>query len=200
MTAFSGQNWEITHAAHLAAREQFYPKLWPNALRIQFIDVTGAVEDLKYGIDCIAAVYVKGFRAPLKFFIQERFREPYFRKFRDATVTEWNTVTDLPSELHKIAAQIFVYGYYDPAKNLILGALAINVPQMIREIGEGRLPYTRDQRSSKDQDFIGVKWDDLHDAKAIMLSTLKLSRVVETLPDTAEPSRWTPEEREMWGL
>jgi hypothetical protein len=138
--------------------------------------------------------------APWEFFIQERFREPYYRKFRDATVTEWNTVTDLPSELHKIAAQIFVYGYYDPAKNLILGALAINVPQMIREIGEGRLPYTRDQRSSKDQDFIGVKWDDLHDAKAIMLSTLKLSRVVETLPDTAEPSRWTPEEREMWGL
>lgn len=185
----------------MAAREQFYPKLWPNALRIQFVDVTGAAEDLKYGIDCIAAVTVKGFRAPLKFFIQERFREPCFRRFRDATVTEWNTVTDLPSELHKIAAQIFVYGYYHPGQNRILGAIAINVPQMIREIGEGRLPYTRDQRSSRDQDFIAIKWDHLHDAQAIMHSTLQLSRQLEALPDiVAVPQRFTRAEREHWGL
>lgn len=201
MTAFSGANWDKTHAAHLAARDQFYPKLWPNALQLQFLDVTGAVHDLKYAIDCIVAVTVEGFRAPLKFFIQERFRDPYATKFRDATVTEWNTVTNLPSELHKIAAQIFVYGYYDLASNRILGAMAINVPQMIREIGEGRLPWTRDQRSSKDQDFIAVKWDDLESVNAIMHSTLKLSKSFEVLPEVIRAdSRCTGEQLRMWGF
>ena len=200
MTQFSRDNWDDTHAAHMAAREQFYPKLWPNALRLQFVDVTGAVEDLKYGIDCIVAVTVAGFRAPLKFFIQERFRKPGYQSFKDATITEWNTVTGLPSELHKIAAQIFVYGYYDRPTNRILGALAINVPQMIREIGEGRLQYERDERSSKDQDFIAVKWEDLYDAQAIMHSTINLSKSVETLPEIVSKSRYTQEECDYWGL
>ena len=198
MTAFSQDHWEETKAAHLAAREQFYPGLWPNAERIQFVDTTEAVAYLKYGIDCIEAVTAKGFRAPLKFFIQERWRTPSARKYKDATVTEWNTVTDLPSELHKIAAQIFVYGYYDPFKNRILGALAINVPQMIRELGEGRLPYTHENRPTKDQPFIGIKWNDLGDVGAIMHSTLNLSKSVESLPEIT--SRFTPEEHQHWGF
>jgi len=143
-------------------------------------------------------VTAKGFRAPLKFFIQERFRKPRYQSFEDATITEWNTVTGLPSELHKIAAQIFVYGYYDLPTNRILGALAINVPQMIREIGEGRLQYKRDERSSKDQNFIAVTWKDLGDVGAIMHSTLNLSKTVESLPEIA--SRFTAEEHQYWGF
>ena len=74
-TSFSTANWDLTKRAHLAAQTQVYPQVWPSATSLEFVDKTKSVMDLEYAIDCIAAVGVKGLRAPLKFFIQERFRE-----------------------------------------------------------------------------------------------------------------------------
>jgi hypothetical protein len=192
MTAFSQSNWDKTHAAHLAAREQFYPKLWPNAVKIEYLDTTGATADLKYGIDVIVAVTSPDtkLRGPIKFFIQERFREPYYRKFGDATITEWNTVTNLPSELHKIAAHIFVYGYYDPARNLITEAVAIDVPRILHEIAKANLKYSRSPRVTNDQTFIGIDFKELRRVNAIMHSTLHLSTNLETLPDLVDDPHW----------
>lgn len=188
MTAFSQSNWDKTHAAHLAAREQFYPQLWPNAVKIEYLDTTGAIEDLQYGIDAIVAVTSPDtkLRGPIKFFIQERFREPYYRRFNDATITEWNTKTDVPSELHKIAAHIFVYGYYDMARNLITEAVAIDVPRVLHEIARANLKYVRSPRITNDQTFIGISFKDLQRVNAIMHSTLHLSANFETLPDLAD--------------
>jgi len=54
---------------------------------------------------------------PLKFLIQERFRKPSYSRFRDITITEWNLLTEKPSELYKIASGLFVYGVVKVNKN-----------------------------------------------------------------------------------
>ena len=197
MTAFSQINMDRTNRAHLAAVEQFYPKLWPNAKRIEFIDKTGTVDDLSFGIDCIALVTVQGLRAPLKFGIQERFRNPCYMKWEDTTVTEWNKKTNLPSELYKMIAQLFIYGYYDERNNRIVDAMAINVAQMYQGIAAGTLPYTRQARGDNEQDFIGLRWQDLQDSEAIMHSTIDLSRKFETLTDLPGKAEAAPTEKTM---
>jgi hypothetical protein len=109
-------------------------------------------------------------------------------KWRDATVTEWNNTTNLPSELYKMIAQLFVYGYYDERNNRIVDAMAINVAQMYQGIAAGTLPYTRQARGDKEQDFIGLRWQDLQDSEAIMHSTIDLSKKFETLTDLPKKS------------
>lgn len=170
--------------AHLAAQTQVYPQVWPNATKLQFIDKTKSVLDLEYAIDCIVAVSVDGLRAPLKFFIQERFREvDYSRKFSDATVTEWNLINDLPSELHKIAAHYLVYGYYDRHLHEVVDCVVVNVAQMLTGIADGVIRYTRKPRKSKDQTFIAIEFDELQRINALELTSAKHSKAVETLTD-----------------
>lgn len=192
MTAFSPDNLDFTKSAHLAAQEQIYPKLFPNASKLQFIDTVGATEDLKYGIDCIVAVTVDGFRAPLKFFMQERWRAPKYIKRGDITVTEWNTQTDLPSELYKIAAHIFLYGYYERSTNRIVEAIAVNVPKMLLGLSDGEIKYSTEERLSKDQDFIGINWEELIRNHSIMLSTIhdSIKHEVMTQYETQRGEKW----------
>jgi hypothetical protein len=187
MTAFSKGNFDFTQRAHLAAREQVYPLLWPKSTRLQFVDTTKAVKDLEYAVDCIAAVTVEGFRAPLKFFIQERWRKANYRNtYTDVTVTEWNTATHLPSELHKIAAHYLVYGFYDPNRDKIVDAFVVNVAQMLKGIADGRIAWTREQRPTFDQDFIAVELDELERNAALTLDGLHHSKTVETMTDYTE--------------
>jgi hypothetical protein len=196
-TSFSQANFDLTKAAHLAAQTQVYPRLWPNS-KLQFLDRTKSVMDLEYAIDCIVAVSVDGFRYPLKFFIQERFREvDYSRQYTDVTVTERNLISDLPSELHKIAAHYLVYGYYDKHRDEIVDAVVVNVAQMLNGIAGGVIRYIRKPRSSKDQTFIAIEFDELERNNALTLASLKHSKTVETMTDTG---RWTPEERKYWGV
>ncbi len=200
-TSFSQANWDLTQAAHLAAQTQVYPRLWPNATKLQFVDKTKSVMDLEYAIDCIVAVSVDGFRYPLKFFIQERFREVnYSLDYTDVTVTERNIISDLPSELHKIAAHYLVYGYYDKRSGEIVDAVVVNVAQMLTGIAGGVIRYTRESRSSKDQYFIAIEFDELERNNALTLASLKHSQNVETMTDYATTRRFSPEECAMWGL
>jgi hypothetical protein len=197
-TSFSQANWDLTKAAHLAAQTQVYPRLWPNATKLQFVDKTKSVMDLEYAIDCIAAVSVEGLKRPLKFFIQERFREvDYSRHYSDVTVTEMNVINDLPSELHKIAAHYLVYGYYDKNTDEIVDAVVVNVAQMLTGIAEGVIRYIRKPRKSKDQTFIAIEFDELERNNALTITSLKHSQTVEAMTDF---SRWTPEEHKIWGL
>lgn len=201
-TAFSQSNWDLTQKAHLAAQQQVYPRLWPNATKLQFWDKTKSVMDLDYAIDCIAAVSVEGLHYPLKFFIQERFREvDYSREYTDVTVTERNIINDLPSELHKIAAHYLVYGYYDKRRDEVVDAVVVNVPQMLTAIAGGVMRYTRNSRSSKDQTFIAIEFDELERNNALTLAPLKHSKTVEVMTDYAtQAGRFTPEECAYWGL
>lgn len=198
MTAFSGQNMSFTKKAHIAAQTQFYPQMWPGC-RLNFIDTTQAVQDLEYAIDVIAEVSLPDpdARGPIKFYIQERWRRPANKKYRDITITEWNLQTNQPSELHKLAAQLFVYGYYDDTTNRITDAVAVDVCRMQHANARGQLKYQRQKRAGRDQSFIGVDMDHLADISAVIHN---LNTKVETLTDLAQQRRWSKAASEMWGV
>jgi hypothetical protein len=200
VTAFSGENFSFTQRAHLAAQKQFYPGLWPGA-DVTFIDTTKAEADLVYAVDCIAEVSLPDAeaRGPVKFYIQERWRRPDFKTYRDLTITEWNLRTNQPSELHKLGAQLFVYGIYDQPMDEIVSALAIDIVRMQIANVRGELKYTRQKRRGGEQSFIGIEWDHLADIDAVLhsLNAIEASKTAETMTDK---SRWTPEERKYWGV
>src|SRR6266571_6103264 len=125
-TTFSAERMAFTKAAHLAAQTQFYQDMFPGAV-VGFEDTVGTVRDLNYAIDCQLVVGVPAFRAPLRMSVQERWRDPKEMHWGDITITEWNLASDTPSELHKLAAQLFVYGFYDLAKDTVIAAIAVDV-------------------------------------------------------------------------
>lgn len=164
-TAFSEARMDFTKRAHLAAQEQFYARMFPHR-PLAFEDTVKTIRDLEYAIDCYAAVTVNDLHAPLRFAVQERWREPEHMHYGDVTITEWNTASGQPSELHKFGAHLFVYGFYDQATDRILLAVALNVAIVLRSLANGTLPYTR--RSRLDQTFLALRIGDLRAAGAVM--------------------------------
>lgn len=163
-TIFSQKRWEFTKNAHLAAREQFYAQMYQHG--VEFEDTTKTAQDLDYAIDCQLAVTVPDLRAPIRVSVQERFREPQEMHWGDITVTEWNLATGQPSELHKLGAQMFVYGFYDKTANHICLAVAIDVGFMQWALSHGELEWTRGNRV--DQSFLGFSFRALHDLGAVL--------------------------------
>jgi hypothetical protein len=152
--------------AHSAARINLYPMLFTSSI-LTFEDVTsmGTEREREFdgnqAIDKIIRVKAIGFRESLTFYIQERFRRPYYRKFQDITITEWNHVTNQQGELYKIRADYLVYGYYDERTNRLLQAVAVNMPELKRRllsnvVSSGTL---RNPRSS--QSAVTVKFTEL---------------------------------------
>jgi len=158
-TVFSSARYEDSQRAHLAAQTQFYPKLFPG-LHLTFEPTGQTIADLDYAIDCKLAVTVPGFRAPICLAIQERWRPDLdAMRYGDVTVTEWNIASDLPSELHKLGAHWFVYGFYDKDDNQIVSGVVVSVPRMLSGLANGLLPYERRPRG--DQHFLAFKVEDL---------------------------------------
>jgi hypothetical protein len=166
-TAFDPERMDFTKRAHLAAQAQLYPKMFPER-RVEFVDTVATVQDLDYAIDCRLAVTVPDFRAPLYFAVQERWREPEWEHHGDVTVTEWNLSSDQPSELHKLGAHVFVYGFYDDAADRVRLAVAVDVAIMLRELACGRLPFERRRRRGGDQSFLCLRCRDLYSVGAVI--------------------------------
>lgn len=164
-TVFSASRMEFTKRAHLAAQTQFYPGMFADH-PIEFEDTVGTVRDLEYAIDCQLAVTVDGFKGPLRFSVQERWRKPEFRSWGDVTITEWNLASGEPSELHKLGAHLFVYGFYDADADRIQCGITVNVASVLQAIVDGRLTYER--RSRGDQSFVSIKVADLQRKGLVM--------------------------------
>ena len=152
--------------ASIAAQSQFYPLLFPNRV-LKFEDVTKTVADLEYAIDVQVAVDAPHLRAPLRFSVQERWRTDLgAMQWGDVTVTEWNLDTGQPSELHKLAAHLFVYGFYDKEEDKIVAAAAVEVARMLRALSLGKLAPTRKLRG--DQSFLAFALDELESVGAVI--------------------------------
>lgn len=164
-TAFSAKRMEFTKRAHRAAQGQFYAHMFPG-LPIAFEDTVDTVRDLEYAIDCQVAVSVGGLRAPLRFSVQERWREPKEMHWGDVTITEWNNASGQPSELHKLGAQLFVYGFYDPDADRVLLGVAVNVLTVLHALALGKLAYRRSRRL--DQTFLGFDFGTLKRLGAVV--------------------------------
>lgn len=165
-TAFSQKRMDFTKRAHLAAQTQFYPKMYPRG--VEFTDTVNTVRDLEYAIDCQLAITIKDLRAPISLAVQERFRQPSEMHWGDITVTEWNLASNQPSELHKLGAQMFVYGFYDEDVDHIDLAVAVDVGLMQWALANGELEYER--RNRGDQSFLGIKYAALMSLGAVLFT------------------------------
>lgn len=163
-TVFSPERFAFTRRAHLAAQRQLYPLMYPHGVR--FRDVTKTARDLDYAIDCELDVTIPELRGPVRIGVQERFRTPEHLHYGDISITEWNLATDQPSELHKLGAHMFVYGFYDEPHDRVVLAVAFDVGLVQWALAHDALDYDRRRRG--DQSFIVIKFTELSDLGAVL--------------------------------
>lgn len=151
-TPYSERNAEFTSACHEVARKVIYPDFFRvTGTEVSFEDGTlvgqskkGDLLDGELSVDYQCRVSVNRLRHPLSFWFQERFREPKYASYNDLTVTEWNTATNLPSELYKIHSGFFLYGYANADKNNIdkisdfVSAIIVNVEALKLGVAHNR--------------------------------------------------------------
>lgn len=173
-TPFSQDNQDFSDKAHAAAQSLVYPHIFnceKSAMEFERASVSDggekAILDAQMGVDRLVKVSVKGLRQPIQHTVQERFRRPAYTSYKDITVTEWNNASGLPSELYKIKSGIFVYGYFDDRKNEFGEVIAFDVTAFLVAMTAGRLPYGK-RRNKKQQDFITVTFDALHEARVVV--------------------------------
>ncbi len=159
-TPFEQSNADFSSRAHEAAKQKINPMLFdvpPGELAFESTLLgTGARNDILDGemaVDRLVKVSVPGLAAPLTFTVQERFRRPQFAQFRDLTITEWNALSRTPSELYKLNAGIFLYGYYDERTGDFPEALAISTTDLLLAVSRGQIPYTT-ENNRKAQRFL----------------------------------------------
>jgi hypothetical protein len=168
-TPYSQENQALSDAAHLASQSQVYPfvfKCEPSHLEFECTSLSvgdkAEILDGEMGIDRIVRVSSLGLRRPISFCIQERFRNIKYSGFQDLTITTWNTRTGQPSELYKINAGLFLYGFYDSASNLFGDWVIVNTAAMLLALTSGRVAYTTKTNPRSGQEFIGLKFADLY--------------------------------------
>ena len=169
-TLYEQDNADYSNRAHMRARDVLYPRIFNvRRERLQFEDTLltqndrARILDGEMGVDRIVRVTVHNLHAPLMFTVQERFRRPEFAKYQDMTVTEWNYASNSPSELYKINAGLFVYGYFDERSGMFLDAIVISVTDMLLALVQGRLRYDR-RMNKKQQSFLALRFEDMEKA------------------------------------
>lgn len=160
---------DFTNRAHRAARKQIYPYIVgvESYDRLKFEDTDfstpeGKLLDGEHGIDRIVHCKYPYLDDFVSYGVQERFRvpKPRYSNYFDLTITKFNNASGKKSELSKLHAQIFVYGYYDEAKKEFSRTIACNTYFMIRYIGAGVIGYGQNA-NEKEQDFITIPFKDL---------------------------------------
>jgi hypothetical protein len=197
-TPFDPKQKEGTDRIHREWRDTIYPAIF----RLQKQDVTYDDEetevkkelDYQYGCDRVLWIKHPNMRAPMKYTAQERFRDEKFQRYQDLTVTEWNNITNKPSELYKLAAALFfTYGYYNHAVNRLIEVVVVNCPNMINCIINGSLKHTNDKpnyRSS--QTFRTYKFDDLKRLDLVLLHWREINEVRKRLRTSIDPPALKP--------
>jgi hypothetical protein len=175
-TAFSQRNSAFSAAVHAEARQAIYTALWPGATWT-VLHQSGTPLDLLCAVDecvrvCPSPSLGLSLRAPIEFTIQFRYRreDAGYRDRRDVTITEWNLDSGEPSELHKLYAHYFVYGWFDERAQRITAVQVVNVPRMMSALVKGDLGNASPwRRPGGDQSFRAFKISDLAAAGALEL-------------------------------
>lgn len=174
-TPFSAQQKEFSDQAHEIAKDVLYPKFFgvrPDQITYEKqgdlnVNPRWAALDGDMAIDRILSIKADHFRMPIRFTVQERYRTPDFAKWQDITITEWNILSKLPSELYKLSAQYFVYGYFNAFKKEITEAVIVDVGELLRALVTSKLSFTRSCKKNQ-QDFIAVTFADLERANLLI--------------------------------
>ena len=177
-TPYSQANQNFSNQAHEAAQRLIYPYVF-NAVTGTDIDLEfestslgtsdrATILDGQMAVDRIVRVYNPGFNAPLEFTVQERFRRTRYAAFKDITITEWNHAHNVKSELYKLNAGLFVYGYFDQETKTFLDWIVVDTTKMLVCLNNGEVTHTLDMNPRSDQTFIGLKFQDLRDAGLVI--------------------------------
>jgi hypothetical protein len=167
-TPHSKANQRFTDAAHECAKAVVYPDMFGvERHQIDYTPLDGDEErarllDTTVAVDRLFRVTVTHLRLPIPSTIQERFRRVEYAKFDDITITEWNNNTNLPSELYKIRADWFVYGYFDQERRHFLRVVAVPMPNLKRMLVRDELPHAKGQNPRTGQTFITIRMPDLY--------------------------------------
>lgn len=174
-TAYSDGNQKFSDKAHLAAQTQIYPVLFNvdnDQLRFTTTSLSlGAKErilDGEMAIDRIVSVKVAWFKAEIEFTIQERFRRKQFVKYQDITITEWNNATNLKSELFKLNAGIFVYGYFDIENKNMIDWIAIDTATLLHQLIIKEPDVNRGNNPRSNQSFLVFDFNYLSDIGVVL--------------------------------
>lgn len=177
MTPYSATNQTFSDRAHALAQRVIYPQLFEvDRACLSFDDVTGMtvernrVLDGEMAVDKIVNVTIHGLQAPLVFTVQERFRRPDKAKFQDITITEWNLNSGLPSELYKIRAGLFLYGYYDERHDRFIDqTVVVNVPSLLMRIAARRVAWQEGRNPRSNQRFLTFPFTVLEECGTVEL-------------------------------
>lgn len=168
------ETWDFTKDGHEAAERDLYPKVFETLYgpdRMKHIDWDveyhpGEYDDdlhdldAKHGID--ATVFVEcDFRTPLPVYLQERWRDPDYQTFQDITITEWNKASGTPSELGKIKADHFAYGYYNQDNDEILEAVIVDVAGIKNALISGDVEYDDSYENHRRQTMVAISFEEL---------------------------------------
>jgi hypothetical protein len=173
-TRFEQHNQDFSDKAHAAAQSLVYPRLFKcDESRLKFDSASvsdggeKAILDGQMAVDRLVKVTVDGLRHPIQHTVQERFRRPGYRNYRDITITEWNHASNQPSELYKIKCGIFTYGYYYEDEGRFGDVIAVDVSAFLMAMTTGAITYAK-KTNRKKQDFICVSFDALHEAGVVL--------------------------------
>lgn len=180
-TPYNPKRAAFSEEAHLLAQSIVYPHLFAarkedltfENTNIDIGTARSKILDGEMAIDRIVRVSVPNLAAPLVFTVQERFRKIRFARYQDITVTEWNVSSNLPSELFKITSGFFIYGYYNEVARQLGEVIAVDVPEFLRQIATGNLPYKRRTKAGGSQTFLTFSFCDLETSGALVF---RLSR------------------------
>lgn len=166
------ETWDFTKRGHKAAVRDVYPLVF-ESLYGTTTDIDWNTEyhpgdyddelhdlDAKHGIDATTHVEC-GFRPSIPIYLQERWRDPDYQGFQDITITEWNKTSDTPSELGKIKADYFAYGYYDPDVDRILEAVIVDVAGIKQALISGWVEYDDTKENHRQQTMVAVEFNEL---------------------------------------
>jgi hypothetical protein len=172
-TPYSENNREFTDKAHEAAKLQVYPLLFGKSFEIKDTKwSSGSIENIldgQLGIDKLISVPVREWNAPIRFTVQERWRDPKYEIYHDITITEWNHKTNVAGELYRICAGIFLYGYFDEATNKITYAIAVDVTSLMIKIIRGSFKLKRAGNPRSSQSFACFNINELVRAGIVIM-------------------------------
>lgn len=171
ITPFSSTNQDFSDAAHAKARTEIYPRLFDLPIaQLSFDDVTGLaidrnkILDGEMAVDKIVNVTVHGLQSPIVFTVQERFRRANKAGYEDITITEWNCNSNLPSELYKIKAGLFLYAYYDDRKDAFVGqTIVVSVPSLLLRLASRSIKWCVETNPRSNQRFITIPFTALEE-------------------------------------
>ena len=155
--------WIFSKKASAAADEEIYPRFFNRPRSSIIVESTTLESESKrhqildgtLGIDkCLKITLTdKDYKLPREFTVQERWRRPSYSSFKDITLTEWNNKSNTPSEVYKIQAWFFVYGFYDERLNQFSSVYILNVPQLFLAHDLGYIDKLSEQTNRRNQSF-----------------------------------------------